>query len=168
MKSLTGRPKGFGIICTDSDRTRDNLHVRMCSLKIIKTKCLIWDLGKFCYEVWLWFILVSFSVLNFYQDFLPDGYDYKICDFEEKQRNQFKAVVRLPLSCREDVEKWFALLQTKSCTTWRVDRTYRSNTTEGTRRKNDYRVSNRSVQLKCDSHKMINKKKPLYLSKHMW
>ncbi|XP_011668590.1 uncharacterized protein LOC763223 [Strongylocentrotus purpuratus] len=76
------------------------------------------------------------------KDYLPTGYDYRLCLFEAPEDNSenFKASFRIKLSTRDKVEAWFKALQEKSATTWRVRKTYPCNHGIGARNKNIFRL----------------------------
>ncbi|XP_071496835.1 uncharacterized protein [Diadema antillarum] len=60
------------------------------------------------------------------KNFLPEGYSYRVCAFEEcaGQVGNFSATIRLPLTTEKETAKWFKLLQAKSSTIWRVSHSY--------------------------------------------
>lgn len=59
---------------------------------------------------------------------IPGAYTNVIVESFTKEKEGFSAEIRLPISRKEDALNWVAMLEERSLTTFRVDRTYPENT----------------------------------------
>ncbi|XP_075884023.1 uncharacterized protein LOC142889277 [Nelusetta ayraudi] len=59
---------------------------------------------------------------------LPEGYDHRVCTYEDIGEGQFKAKIKLRITSEEEVHKWLEDFQTSSLVTWRKSKTYPQHT----------------------------------------
>lgn len=57
---------------------------------------------------------------------LPGGFVHHICSFTtDGKKDDFKAVITLPLSTKEEIQEWKAEFEKKTLTTFRVEKKYK-------------------------------------------